>query len=153
VRIDPRIEPLVREAFAAAVAQESDRFNSAISTISEKSDESFKVALNLALDVCRVALFTIHEGQRPDNDQLAYIAGGFDNSEAWVGLSPGDSLTFLTALADMKSVTDALPLTTLIPMVFAMGGWLLSAFLPENKHWYNFLDEILREIEVSPERS
>jgi hypothetical protein len=35
---------------------------------------------------------------------------------------------------------------------FAIGGWLLSAFIPENSdvHWNNFLDVILSRLESDP---
>jgi hypothetical protein len=32
----------------------------------------------------------------------------------------------------------------------AIGGWLLSAFLPEGKHWNDFLDDILDTLETIP---
>jgi hypothetical protein len=153
VKINNQIEALVREVFAAAVVQESDRFNRAVDVIAAEGDGPFEEALNLALDICRVALFSIHEGQRPDPEQLDYLANGFESSESWVGVSTGDAHIFLTALADVKSPTATLSLKSVIPIAFAMGGWLLAAFLPENKHWYNFLDEILKEIEASPGRS
>jgi hypothetical protein len=150
VKINEKIEPLFREALGAAVAQEEQRFDSAITVIVEERGQDFSDALNLALNVCRVTLFAIHKGGQPADSQLMSLASAFETSEAWAGLAEGDALTFLTALADQRSVQEVLPLKASTPLVFVVGAWLLSAFRPADQPWYSVLDEMLNVIEHAP---
>jgi hypothetical protein len=65
VKIDDRIEPLVREAFAAVVASEPARLDSALAAIAGAGDEAAGYALRLALAVDRMALMIIHSASAP----------------------------------------------------------------------------------------
>src|SRR5689334_13333927 len=51
VKIDDQVEPLVREAFGAAIARDSDRFSAALTAIASAGDMAANQAVNLALKV------------------------------------------------------------------------------------------------------
>jgi hypothetical protein len=71
IYIDRDVERLAREAFGAAVAGEPDRFDAAVERIADRGDAFTRAALDLGVAVDSAALFSVHEGQRPDDEQLA----------------------------------------------------------------------------------
>ena len=152
MKVDDAVEDKVREAFAAAVGGERDRFDSAVEAIARAGDEFGSRALNLSLAVDSAALYSVHGGQWPDSEQIALLAGEFGEAEDWSGVEAQTVERLLTSLARVRSPLEDLTVGELIFAVFAVGGWLLSAFpLPEGTHWNDFLDQILEGLEVAPE--
>jgi hypothetical protein len=150
VKINSEVERAVRKALAGAVAEETGRFESAILELADKGDSFAGDALVLILAIDSAALFSIHEGQRPDDEQLRYLAQAFQESQAWATIPEGQPLKFLTAIADGKPVQDVIPLGDLVTVAFVVGAWLLTAFLPEGKDWTDLLDLLLERIEATP---
>jgi hypothetical protein len=151
MKVDDTIEPSVREAFAAAVAQEPERFEAALAVLAAGGDAFAGAALKLALAVDATALYNLHDGDWPDDEQVAAVAQAFSKSEQWAQVEPDVAVKFLTALAHQAPVLDVLALEDVIDTAFAVGGWLLSAYLPEDKDWTDYLDEILTGLEAAPE--
>jgi hypothetical protein len=50
----------------------------------------------------------------------------------WADIDATTTLTYLTSLADRKSPLDGLELAEVFFAAFAVGGWLVSAFLPDD---------------------
>jgi len=151
MKIDKDIEPLVREAFAASVAEEPERFESALEALS-RSDDLTSRSLTLAFAVDSAALFAIHQG-RPSDEQFSSLAESFASSQSWSNVDEPTSRIYLTSLADMRPPLDELPPADLAFAAFAVGGWLLSAFkIGDGIHWYDFLDTILDTLEATPDR-
>jgi hypothetical protein len=149
VKIDKDIEPRVREAYAAAVAGDADRFDTALGAVATDDDSATR-ALSLAFAIGSTALFSIHRGRRPDDVQLRFIASEFAAAQQWTTLDEVAALTFLAALADVKSPAEMRPLGNVTVAAFAIGAWLLSAFrLDEAMRWNDFLDAILDKLETS----
>ena len=148
MRIDKSVEPAVREAYAASVAGERERFNAAVTKIGRSGDEFANQAINLAIAVDVVALLSIHDGERPSDRQLLRLSEEFAAQEdEWADIDAATTHAYLSALADRKSPLDVLSLADVFFTAFAVGGWLLSAFLPEDGEWTAFLDEILDRLE------
>jgi hypothetical protein len=148
VKIDKNVEPAVREAFAASVAGERERFDAAVTRIGRSGDDFVNKALELVLAVNSAALSSIHEGKPPSDRQLQRLAEEFTNQEnEWADIDAATTLTYLTSLADRKSPLEDLSLAEMFFTAFATGGWLLSAFLPDDGKWAAFLDEILDQLE------
>lgn len=150
MKVDKQVEPSVREALGAAVAGEADRFDRAIERIGGRGDDFARDAVNLGLAIDATALYSVHQGQRPDDEQLADLARSFNQAEGWAEIAPDAPLKFLTALADQTPITDVVPLEDVALLTFGVGGWLLSAFLPEDVEWTDFLDRILDRLESAP---
>jgi hypothetical protein len=147
MKIDKAVERRVREAYARSVTEEPDKFDSAMTNLAH-DDESLGRALALAFAIDTGALLSIHHGQRPDDAQLQHLAGNFAETQAWSGIDKSAALTFLTAIADVRLPTEAMPVADATYAALAIGGWLLSSFLPDDgSHWNNFLDLILDQLE------
>jgi hypothetical protein len=152
MKIDSTVEPLVREAFAASVAGEPKRFETALDAIASRGDEVTSHALALALAVDHMALLAVHSGQRPDDTQMDYLAQGLaEDAQDWA-----PSVTSDAARSFLDSVADATPTPLsagdLAELAFGAGGWLLSSFQPDDKKWTQFLDEILNVLEAAPDQ-
>ena len=152
MKIDKSVESAVREAFAASVAEEPERFESALEVIADRGEAFTKDAVNLAIAVDAAALVLLHDGEAPDEDQVEELAHDFVETQSWAEISPDVATRFLVgASSDETTWSEALPVGDIAQASFAVGGWLLSAFLPEDKDWTDFLDEILGRLEAAPE--
>jgi hypothetical protein len=151
MKLNFAVEPYVREALAASVAQEPDRFESAVLTIAEQGDTVTTDALNLAIGLSAYALFDIHEGTRPDDEQLQYLAQSFAESEAWAEVLPDSAHTVLNSLADQRPI--GLPVGEVAEIVFPLAAWLLSSFPPEDRPWNVYLDRALSDLESGQKES
>jgi hypothetical protein len=143
LKIDSTVEPLVREAFAGAVNKNGKRLEDAIAAIAGRGDDATTKALALALAVDNVALTLIHSGQRPPDAQLEYLAQRLAADAAdWAPdvVTREKARSFLGSLVD--PAPTALPWGEVAMLAFGTGGWLLAAFLPDDKDWTDFLDEI-----------
>lgn len=153
MKIDKVVEPVVREAFAAAVAEEPDRFDAALADVANRGDRFARAAVALAVAVDSMALMALHEGERLDDDELKGFARDFVESQSWSGISEDNAYQFLAAVSGAdRQLPDILPAGDIGQISFVLGSWLLSAFLPEDKDWTDFLDEILDMLESAPDQ-
>jgi hypothetical protein len=152
MQINMAVEPLVREAFGAAVDQDIDGSIDAIKKMIDRGDAGVQDSVNLATAVATFALIDIHGGRRPSDEELRDLAGSFVEMESWARFDAETALTFLTALADQKSAEGLTP-ETVGRIVFVMGAWLLAAFGPDERSWSMYLDQILSTIEAGQSAS
>jgi hypothetical protein len=147
VKIDDRVESLVREGFGAAVARDSDRFVTALQAIAAAGDQTANTAVNLALKITAYALLDIHEGMSPDEEQIHDLAKDFCEMEEWAVPDEAAAVKMLTALGNLTSVEEVLSPEEISVLVFFLGAWLLASFLRGEKHWTDYLDDILDDLE------
>jgi hypothetical protein len=147
LKINSQVEPIVREAFAASVAGERERFTAALESVAALGDDLAQDALTLALTVSSSALLSVHDGERPDDEQLTLLGNELaDDAEEWGdGITAEDARSFLSALAD--GLPPELEPGLTAELAFGGGGWLLSSFLREDAKWTAFLDQILDSLE------
>ena len=140
------VEPLVREAFGAAVGHDFDRCQEVAKALAAEGDQVLDDAVNLAGAVTAFALFYLYDGDSPDEDQVQALAGSFVEMEAWSGFDEVTVSTFLSALSDPRAAS-ALSADTIGLLVFVVGAWLLTASGPEDRAWYQYLDQIETALE------
>jgi len=151
MKVDRAIEPLVREVFASAVAEDPEWFERALEALADRGDAVSREALGLAAAIDSAALFLLHGGQRPDTEELERLASEVVQSESWIEISTDAVSRFLRALVgDGPSMSEVLPIGDLAVVDFVVGAWLLAAFLPEDKTWTDFLDQVLVALEKEP---
>jgi hypothetical protein len=150
MKIDEGVEPAVREAFAGAVAGDSDRLDAAMEAITARGDDFTHNSIALALAISFTALYTMNEGRRPNDEALEETAEilAEDAAATWAAdVTEHDALEFLTALADKREST--LNSADFAVLAFGAGGWLLAASGPEDGEWTDFLDTILEQLEAA----
>ena len=149
MKIKRRVERAVRQALGAAVAGEVERFDAAVMSINLSREDFSNQALDLMIAIGSATLFSIHHGDRPDITQLRLLTEDFVDYEDWTRINAGTTLAYLTALAEQTPARPALPVQDAVFTAGAVGGWLLSAFIPDDVMWTDFLDGILDRLELS----
>ena len=146
MKIDPHLVPLIRDALAAAMVRDRERFHTALLVLSatdERAGES--MALMLAIDA--TALRTAHPG-RPTEPQVAALARQFASSETWSGVGEPTARRFLTGLAAEQYPPPGLSTVELVYAAYAVGAWLLTSF--PKATWIDFLTAILHKLAAVP---
>ncbi|GAA3621851.1 hypothetical protein GCM10022223_43480 [Kineosporia mesophila] len=149
MRIDPAIEPRVREAFAASVAEQPERFDEAIRALGD-NDDDLRRALELAFNVVAAAAFAIDGGLAPTEERLTYFAEAFSKTQSsWSGVDQAAALSFLRAVTSGQDPLEVMTAGDAAYTAHALGGWLLSAFpRGEGLRWVDFLDGVLNGLEA-----
>ncbi|GAA3593608.1 hypothetical protein GCM10022223_05650 [Kineosporia mesophila] len=150
MRIDSQVEPLVREALGAAVARDPERSAEAAKALAARGDSDFQYGISLCLAVDSFKLLDLHGGW-PGEERITFLAEGFARMEAWAEIEQSTAEAFLAALAEQRDPTSVLPPEVAVRTAFVVGGWLLSAFPPEEQSWEDALDQVLNALEAQPD--
>lgn len=150
MKIDERVEPAVREAFGAAVAGEADPFDQAIERIGARGDDFVRDAVNLGLAICAAALYSLHQGRRPDDEQLADLARSFNEAEDWAEIIPDASVKFLGRVGGPDTDHGGRPARRHGASDIRRGRLAAVGVLPGDAEWTNFLSRILNRLESAP---
>ncbi|GLY16802.1 hypothetical protein LWF15_07830 [Kineosporia rhizophila] len=142
MRIDDRVEGLVRESLAAVIAADPGRMTVAGQAVLDAGEQTLDEASDLLFALNDRLLADLHDGPvRPDS--VAALAEAVARMEAWTGLDSSVAWQFLMALAQGRDPSEALPPDEAVSTGLVVGGWLLSAFTPAGQHWESVLDECL----------
>jgi len=152
VKIERDVEIAVREAFAATVGGQRERFDAAVEAIGARGDDFANEAFRLAVAVSAVALYIDHNQEWPSPERIQELAQAYPLNESWSGVGFIEAKEILEALVKSRSPLERLSLGKFSFAIFAVGGWLLAAFdLPEGAAWNDFLDDIEHELESRSE--
>jgi hypothetical protein len=146
MQINMSVEPLVREAFAASLGNDPQRSAVAVQTMADAGEQVVRDSVTLAGLIATTALLDLFEGEAPDQDQLQTLSGSFVDMEKWAGIEPSEALTLFRALAG-ETKRPILPPETFTRIIFIAGAWLLAAFGPAERTWYDYIDQILTRLE------
>jgi hypothetical protein len=148
MRIDDRIEPLVRQALEGAVKRDGDRLDAALTAF---PDETSRLAgLQLVVAICGMTLVELY-GDKPSADDIQALADKVAEMEGWASITSGEVSTFLTALINATPLEQALSPERIVPLAFIVTASLLSgAPRAEGEWWFNRLDQVEAAIEAAP---
>jgi hypothetical protein len=150
MQIDDTLETAVREGFAASVDEDPDRFDASIAAILDRGDDFTIDAFQLTINVTAVILQDQHGGLIPSPERIADLAADFaETQEDWSLVSGDLAGTYMAAAVGDQPVLEVMKPGDVATTGLALGGWLLSAFLPEDKDWTDYLDEVLEVLEES----
>jgi hypothetical protein len=152
MKIDDTLEIAVRNTFAASVDEDPEQFDAAVGAILDRGDDFTVDAFQLTISVASVILQDIHDGEIPKPDQIADLAADFaETQEDWSTISAEVAAAYMAAAVGDEPVLDVMSPGDIANAGPAVGGWLLSAFLPEppaeEKEWTDYLDEVLAVLE------
>jgi hypothetical protein len=148
VEIDDRTEPLVREALAAAVGQDPERFRGAVRAFPD--DDAMTRGVQLA---CALALFVLDdlfEGRRPTEEEIRSLAGDVATSEDWADVTLDEVAAFFVAGYDRISAEAVLPLERVLILCYVVAANLLSSYHEDGEEWWEYLDRAEAAIEARP---
>ena len=150
VKVKRKVERAVRKALGGAVAGDPERLDDAVMAINDSGQSFSAMALDLAFLIGSTALRSIHHGDRPSDRQLRVLAKDFAGYEAWSGIDASTAHRCLVALADRDSFGTEPAAHPRMVTAFVVAGWLLSAFIPDDVDWTDFLDGVLDRLESAP---
>lgn len=156
MKIDDTLEIAVRNSFAASVDEEPELFDAAVGAILDRGDDFTIDAFQLTINVTAVILQDIHDGEIPKPDQIADLAADFaETQEDWSQISAELAAVYMATAVSDEPVLEIMNPGDIATAGPAVGGWLLSAFLPEDeeKEWTDYLDEVLSVLEASGEHT
>lgn len=142
-----QIEPLVREAFAAAIGSDPARSMNALQAMADSGLDTVRDCIALAGTVATVALFDLFNGQKPTDNELGELAEQLTEMEAWAQFE-GTAARDLLSVVAMREDVPELPNDSYMRLIFVAGAWLLASFGPMERTWFDYLDEILARIEL-----
>ncbi|MEV0329493.1 hypothetical protein AB0H63_24050 [Micromonospora echinospora] len=147
MKIDDRVEQLVRDILHWAVKRKPDEFGNALRAFPDEA--SRRSALELLVAIGGYTTVDIF-GQRPSEDQVRKLAVDIAEDEGWASVTAADVAAYLDAVLGGNRRLDALPSERLVPLSFVVAANLLSS-KPKapGEWWFNYLDKVEAMIEAA----
>ena len=146
-RVDPTVQTLVRAVLQSVVSQDAATFESSLAGIADAHQEP---ALRLVLAIDAFVLRDLHGGE-PNGAQIAAMAQSFREMEDWYQAGKLPVEDFLSGLVRPEEASD-LKADESVLCAYLVGGWLLAAYLPQDKAWWQYLNEVLDSLDGEPRR-
>jgi hypothetical protein len=136
------LEPLVREAFAAAVARDPERSATALAAMGDQAPEGVLLAVAVDIEALRAEV----DGRDATAHQLfQHLALEMATIEEWAQFKAADINNFLLRIYGLPEAQPVDPLLT-VRMAFVVGAFLMVSYTPITP-WYKYLDKIIQQIE------
>ena len=145
MKIDDRVEALVREGLQSAVRRDVDRLDRAMRAI---PDEVARVAAaQLLVAISSYVLRDLYRGQSPTDEQMQALAAKVADTEDWSNL-PADQIAefMFVARGDQSRKLDHASAGLLAFVVTA--SLLIGRPIPDGTHWFNYLDQVEAALEL-----
>lgn len=149
MKIDDRIEALVREALDAAVKRDIDRLDASVKAF--KDEASRRAAAQLLVTVCGYVVVDIYEGHKPSGEQIRALAEQVAAQDGeWSTLAADEIVAFLHAVLGDQTAEPLDPDAGVMMMFVVTASLLAGRPMPDGKWWYNYLDQVEAAIEAAP---
>jgi hypothetical protein len=146
MKIDDRVERIVRTALDAAVKRDPKKLDEALRSF--PNDDAVRKGIELALAVCGFVMIDVHGG-RPTDGQIRAVADKLADMEHWARPTPDEVHNFLTTVLSGTSFPAEVPSESVIILAFVVAANLLASFRKEDDRWYDYLDRAEAAIEAS----
>jgi hypothetical protein len=150
MKIDARVEPLVREVLDAAVKKDIGRLEVGLSAITGADDQGY--AVQLALAICLYVLLDVHDGQAPTGGQVDALAEEIARDESWAHVSKTDVAAVISRVFSGALIAASLPPEEAVTLPFVIAANLLasSSEAVDGNRWFDYLDEVEQRLESAP---
>lgn len=146
MKIDERVEPLIRDALHSAVKRDIDRLDTSLKAF--RDDASRRTATELLMAISAYVVLDLYSNQRPTGEQLDALAAKVAQEESWSDLTPEEIATYLHTVLG-ESTEPPLDPDAGVLMIFIVTASLLAGRpKPEGKWWFNYLDEVEGALEA-----
>lgn len=146
MKIDSRVEPLVRSAIHAAVTSDFPKLDEALQAFPD--DEATRKAVELGLSIIYVLMIDIHEG-RPDEDEIRGVAAEVARAEAWASPTEEEVTVFLLRLMNDQPFAGVVPIENVYILAFVVAANLLSSCRRDDEEWWDYLDRAEAALEAA----
>ena len=142
MKIDNRVEPIVREILAAVVKRDGEAFIRAMEQLPD--EETAIKAGRLAVAIAEYVILDLHDG-RPTDEEVRQIAEVAAEAEAWAGLTPETFVEVITAVVDHREARLEPHVMAIAPFILA--GYALAAGAEDDEWWFKYLDRVEAALE------
>ncbi|KXK59781.1 hypothetical protein AWW66_22415 [Micromonospora rosaria] len=147
MRIDDRVEHLVREALHWVVKRDAESLDAALAAFVD--EKTRRESLELLVAVAGFVLIDLHQG-RPNHAQVQVVAEKVAHMEAWANITSDEVAVFMNAILAGRSLAEDLRTEDVVVLAFVVAGSLLSSReLPEGQWWFDYLDQVEAAIEAA----
>jgi hypothetical protein len=145
VKIDDRIEAMVREGLQSAVRRDVDRLDRAMKAFPDEASRA--AAAHLMMSISAYVMTDLYGGKPPTDDQVRALAAKVAETEDWSNLPANEVAEFMRlVLGDQSIQLDPVSAGLLAFVVTA--SLLIGRPMPEGKHWFNYLDQVEAALEL-----
>jgi hypothetical protein len=146
MRIDNRVEKMVREVVAAVITQDAGRMESAIRSF--PNDQALTEGVRLA---AAISLYVLGDqlGSSPSEERLLQIAREIAASEGWADIKADEVMSYLTAALGGISFEEVLPAERFAVLTYVIAGCLISFFHRPEEKWWIYLDRAEAGLEAA----
>ncbi|MFK3981839.1 hypothetical protein ACI2K4_15870 [Micromonospora sp. NPDC050397] len=146
MRVEKRIEPLVRNAIHAAVVRDFALLEDRLQKFPD--DKAVRAAVELTLALVYFLMVDIHAG-RPSETEVAGVATEIARTEVWARSSRDEVTEFLVRLMNREQLAPAVPGENVIILAFVVAANLLSSCRRDDEEWWDYLDRVEAAIEAA----
>jgi hypothetical protein len=146
MKIDPQIEPLVRDAIHAAVTRNFPTLEEQLQKF--PVGEPTRKAVELTLALVYAVMTDIHEGM-PSEAEVRGVAAEIAQAEAWAQPTTQEVTDFLLALMANNRSAEALPEENVVILAFVSAANLLSSCRRDDEEWWDYLDRAEAALEAA----
>lgn len=144
MRVDKKVEPLMRNAIHAAVVRDLAMLNARLQKFPD--DKAVQTAIELTLALVYFLMVDIHEGQ-PSEVEVRGVATEIARAEAWARPSQDEVTEFLVRLMNREQLAPVIPRENVIILAFVAAANLLSSCRRNDEEWWDYLDRAEAAIE------
>ncbi|MEW2146821.1 hypothetical protein AB0869_28830 [Micromonospora vinacea] len=147
MKIDERVEQLVRDTLHWAVKRQPVEFDEALRAFSDGSKR--QSALELLAAIVAFVSADICQGT-PTPEQIRQLAEEVAEAEEWSSATSPEVEAFLNAVVTGRPVSGVLPAGSAVVLAFVVAASLLSSRPKiEGEWWFNYLDKVEAAIEAA----
>jgi hypothetical protein len=148
MKIDSRVEQLVRDTLHWAVKQRPEELDAALAAFPDQATRLAALELLVAID--GFVLLDLFNGVKPNDAQLRAVAEKLAELEAWSTLSADEIDTYLTAVLTGTPLATVLPARIAVALAFIVTASLLSSRPKQgDEWWFDYLDRVEAVIEAA----
>jgi len=145
MKIDSRVEPLVRNTIHTAVIGDFWKLEKALQSFPD--DEAAQKAIELGVSLIYVLMIDIHEGM-PSDDEIQGLAAEVARAEAWAMPTEEQVTTFLRHIMNGKPFAGVVPVEDVVILTFVVAAHLLSSCRRDDEEWWDYLDRVEAVLEA-----
>jgi hypothetical protein len=145
MRIDDKVEDIVRKALDAAVKRDPTKLDQALRSF--PNDAAVRSGVELALAVASFVMIDVHAG-KPTEAQIRAVADKAAEMEKWAAPSSDEVYDLLDKVLSGTPFPASVPPENVIILTFVVTANLLASFRTEDERWFAYLDRAEAAIDI-----
>lgn len=148
MKIDARVEAIVRKALTGVVQRDNDKFASAIASFPDENAVAEGIRLAVAL-----ALFVLLDqyGRTPTDVEIRAVSEKVVEMEDWTDVTTDEVVAVIAAAFNHVAADQVLPMQRVVIVSYIVAGNLVSSCHKKGEEWWDYLDRIEAAIEAAPD--